>query len=157
MGCILVAHDGNGGLRSRKRRHGVGVKKGVNSTCTSGGGHISYCTKTQGQLPGCHQPQNTKTRKHRASQPRSKHKDTKTRKHENTLRGTTSDSSRPRKNLNRAERNGAHKFWHTKTLKWAVKTLKTLKARLFRGGLKRLKAPGPPETLPPPSVPCAHV
>ena len=30
---------------------------------------------------GCHQPQNTKTRKHRASQPRSKHKNTKTRKH----------------------------------------------------------------------------
>ena len=30
VGCILVAHDGNGGLRSRKRRHGVGVKKGVN-------------------------------------------------------------------------------------------------------------------------------
>ena len=39
MGFILVAHDGNGGLRSRKRRHGVGVKKGVNSTYTSGGGH----------------------------------------------------------------------------------------------------------------------
>ena len=32
VGCILVAHDGNGGLGSRKRRHGVGVKKGVNST-----------------------------------------------------------------------------------------------------------------------------
>ena len=32
MGSILVACDVNGGLGSRKRRHGVGVKKGVNST-----------------------------------------------------------------------------------------------------------------------------
>ena len=30
VGSILVAHDGNGALRSRKRRHtGSGVKKGV--------------------------------------------------------------------------------------------------------------------------------
>ena len=29
MGSILVAHDGNRGLRPLKRRHGVGVKKGV--------------------------------------------------------------------------------------------------------------------------------
>ena len=29
VGSILVAHDGNRGLRSLKRRHGSGVKKGV--------------------------------------------------------------------------------------------------------------------------------